>query len=564
MSGLKRQASSRWRLWLVGSILGLLVLTVCVRLVWLHVLETQHLKDIGDEITIRYQKIPAYRGMITDRFAQPLAVSTPVAAIAVRPERLSDSSWHEKLASLINSDAEVLRNRVAQSSSPFLYLSRYVTPERATQIETLGLRGVEVVRQFRRFYPAGEVTAHLVGFTNIEDKGQEGLELSYHKWLSGQDGLRHVLRNRRANVVRYVSAGQEVQQGKDLRLSIDLRLQYLTYRALKESVARARAAGGSAVLIDAWTGEVLALAAQPTFNPNDMATRTPERVRNRPVTDLIEPGSPIKPFTVATALDLGLVEPDTLIETSPGRMRIQRHVISDIRNNGEIDVSTVIAKSSNVGVTKIEMMMEPSALRDRLALLGLGRPVGTGFPGEEEGFLPSYATWPDLDRAALSYGYGLNVTTIQLAQAYSVFANRGILQPLTLLAEGVTPEAVRIFKEDTVQKVLPMLQAVTEEGGTARRAQLPMHHVGGKTGTTMKYTDGSYASRQYVSSFVGLAPIANPRFVMAISVDDPKSQDYYGGQIAAPVFADVMDDVMRIYNIPPDKIDSAMLAERAR
>ena len=243
--------------------------------------------------------------MITDRFAQPLAVSTPVAAIAVRPERLSDSSWHEKLASLINSDAEVLRNRVAQSSSPFLYLSRYVTPERATQIETLGLRGVEVVRQFRRFYPAGEVTAHLVGFTNIEDKGQEGLELSYHKWLSGQDGLRHVLRNRRANVVRYVSAGQEVQQGKDLRLSIDLRLQYLTYRALKESVARARAAGGSAVLIDAWTGEVLALAAQPTFNPNDMATRTPERVRNRPVTDLIEPGSPIKPFTVATALDLG-------------------------------------------------------------------------------------------------------------------------------------------------------------------------------------------------------------------------------------------------------------------
>ena len=203
-------------------------------------------------------------------------------------------------------------------------------------------------------------------------------------------------------------------------------------------------------------------------------------------------------------------------------------------------------------------------MRDRLALLGLGRPVGTGFPGEEEGFLPSNATWPDLDRAALSYGYGLNVTTIQLAQAYSVFANRGILQPLTLLAEGVTPEAVRIFKEDTVQKVLPMLQAVTEEGGTARRAQLPMHHVGGKTGTTMKYTDGSYASRQYVSSFVGLAPIANPRFVMAISVDDPRSQDYYGGQIAAPVFADVMDDVMRIYNIPPDKIDNAMLAERAR
>jgi cell division protein FtsI (penicillin-binding protein 3) len=277
----------------------------------------------------------------------------------------------------------------------------------------------------------------------------------------------------------------------------------------------------------------------------------------------MEPGSPIKPFTNATAIDLGLVEPNTLIETSPGRMRVQGHVISDVSNYGEIDVSTVIAKSSNVGTTKIAMMMEPSALRDRLALLGLGQPTATGFPGEEEGFLPSYATWRDLDRAALSYGYNLNITTIQLAQAYSVFANQGVLQPLTLLAEGVTPKPVQIFSENTVRQVLPMLQAVTEEGGTARRAQIPMYHVGGKTGTTMKYADGSYASRQYISSFVGLAPMANPRFVMAISVDDPRSQQYYGGQVAAPVFADVMDDVMRIYDIPPDKLDSSMLAGRA-
>jgi len=558
----KRQASSRWRLWFVGSVLGMLVITVCGRLVWLHVFETQHLKDIGDEITIRYQKIPAYRGMITDRFAQPLAISTPVAAIAGPPKTPSDSSWPEKLAPKMDSSADKLRDRVARSPSPFLYLSRYVTPERANQIEALNLEGVEVVRQFRRFYPAGEVAAHLVGFTNIEDIGQEGLELSYDDWLSGQDGLRHVLRNRRANVVRYVSAGQEVQQGRDLRLSIDLRLQYLTYRALKEAVARARAAGGSAVLVDAWTGEILALAAQPAFNPNDMSSRTPERVRNRPVTDLMEPGSPIKPFTIATAIDLGLVEPDTLIETAPGRMRVQGHVISDVSNYGEIDVSTVIAKSSNVGTTKIAMMMEPSALRDRLALLGLGRPTAAGFSGEEEGFLPSYSTWRDLDHAALSYGYNLNITTIQLAQAYSVFANHGVLQPLTLLVEGVTPKPARIFSEKTIRQVLPMLQAATEEGGTARRAQIPLYHVGGKTGTTMKYANGSYASRQYISSFVGLAPIANPRFVMAISVDDPRSQQYYGGQVAAPVFADVMDDVMRIYDIPPDKLDSSMLAGR--
>ena len=562
MSANERLASSRWRLWLVGLALGLLASIVCGRLVWLHVLETRNLRDISDEITIRYQKIPAYRGMITDRFAQPLAISTPVAAIAARPDKLTDSFWPETLAPLMDIHADRLRDRVANSVSPFLYLSRYVTPERANQIEALKLDGIEVLRQFRRFYPAGEVTAHLVGFTNIEDSGQEGLELSFNNWLSGKDGLRHVLRNRRANVVRYVSAGQEVKQGRDLRLSIDLRLQYITYRALKEAVTRARAAGGSAVLVDALTGEVIALAAQPAFNPNDISTRQPEKVRNRAVTDLMEPGSPIKPFTVATAIDLGLIDPETLIDTSPGRMNVSGHVISDMRNHGEIDVSDVIAKSSNIGAAKIAMTLEPSALRDRLALLGLGQPTAIGFPGEEDGRLPSYATWRDMDRAALSYGYNLNITTIQLAQAYSVFANEGVLQPLTLLSEGVTSKPVRVFKRETVRKVLPMLRAATEEGGTARRAQIPLYHVGGKTGTTMKYADGSYASRQYISSFVGLAPIANPRFVMAISIDDPRSQQYFGGQVAAPVFADVMDDVMRIYDMKPDKLDQSALAWR--
>ena len=562
MSANERLASSCWRLWLVGLALGLLASIVCGRLIWLHVLETRNLRDISDEITIRYQKIPAYRGMITDRFAQPLAISTPVAAIAARPDKLTDSSWPETLAPLIDIYADRLRDRVANSVSPFLYLSRYVTPERANQIEALKLDGIEVLRQFRRFYPAGEVTAHLVGFTNIEDSGQEGLELSFDNWLSGKDGLRHVLRNRRANVVRYVSAGQEVKQGRDLRLSIDLRLQYITYRALKEAVTRARAAGGSAVLVDALTGEVIALAAQPAFNPNDISTRQPEKVRNRAVTDLMEPGSPIKPFTVATAIDLGVIDPETLIDTSPGRMNVSGHVISDMRNHGEIDVSNVIAKSSNIGAAKIALTLEPSALRDRLALLGLGQPTAIGFPGEEDGRLPSYATWRDIDRAALSYGYNLNITTIQLAQAYSVFANEGVLQPLTLLSEGVTSKPVRVFKRETVRKVLPMLRAATEEGGTARRAQIPLYHVGGKTGTTMKYADGSYASRQYISSFVGLAPIANPRFVMAISIDDPRSQQYFGGQVAAPVFADVMDDVMRIYDMKPDKLDQSALAWR--
>lgn len=559
-----RHASKSWRLWLVGSLISTAFVMIGARLVWLHVFETQHLRDLGDEITIRYEKIPAYRGMITDRMGQPLAVSSPVAAVAVRQKQFTDPNWAEKLAPLLDTTADRLIERVTQARVPYVYLSRYVTPEDASQIEALKLKGVEVVRQFRRFYPAGEVAAHLVGFTNIEDKGQEGLERSFNEWLSGEPGLRHVLRNRRANVVRYVSAGQEVEQGRDLKLSIDLRLQYVTYRALKESVARAKAAGGSAVLLDAWTGEVLALAAQPAFNPNDMSARVPERVRNRPVMDLVEPGSPIKPFTVAVAIDLGLVEPDTLIDTAPGRIRVQGNVVSDLNNLGEIDVSTVVAKSSNVGTVKIEAMMESTTLRDRLALLGLGQSTQTGFPGEAEGRLPNTAVLGAMDRAALSFGYGLSVSVLQLAQAYSVFANDGVLQPVTLLSEGLTPRPTRIFQSETVRAMLPMLEAVTESGGTATQARIPLYRVGGKTGTTMKLVSGSYASQQYVSSFVGLAPMSKPRFVMAVVIDDPRSQQYFGGQVAAPVFADVMDDVMRIYDVVPDQISTPVLAQGVR
>jgi len=559
-----RHAAKSWRLWLIGSLISVGFLAISARLVWLHVFETQHLKDLSDEITIRYEKIPAYRGMITDRLGQPLAVSSPVAAVAVRQKQFEDPQWAEKLAPWLDISADRLRARVAEARVPYVYLSRYVTPEDASQVEALKLKGVEVVRQFRRFYPAGEVAAHLVGFTNIEDQGQEGLERSYNEWLSGESGRRHVLRNRRANVVRYVSAGQEVEPGRDLKLSIDLSLQYVTYRALKEAVVRARAAGGSAVLLDAWTGEVLALASQPAFNPNDMAARIPERVRNRPVMDLMEPGSPIKPFTVATAIDLGLVDPSTTIDTAPGRIRVQGNVVSDVNNYGQIDVSTVVAKSSNVGTVKIEALMEPTALRDRLARLGLGQSTATGFPGEAEGKLPNTAVLGAMDRAALSFGYGLNISVLQLAQAYSVFANDGILQPVTLLAEGLTPKPVRIFQSSTVKAMLPMLEAVTERGGTATQARVDLYRVGGKTGTTMKLVSGSYASQQYVSSFVGLAPMSQPRFVMAVVIDDPRGQEYYGGQVAAPVFADVMDDVMRIYDIRPDAPSTPILAQGAR
>jgi cell division protein FtsI (penicillin-binding protein 3) len=558
-----RKPSKSWRLWLVGSVIGSCALIICTRLVWLHVFENQHLQGIGDELTNRHQDIPAYRGMITDRFGEPLAVSTPVFRIGVRPAELIGTPWAKKLAPFLDRSPEQLEQRVAQSLLPYLFLSRNVTPEGSAKIEALKLEGVKVEQQFRRFYPAGEVASHLLGFTDIDDEAQEGLELSFDHWLSGQDGSRHVLANRRANVVRYISAGEEVEHGKDLRLSIDLRLQYLTYRALKGAVNRSKAVGGSAVLVDAWSGEILALAAQPAFNPNNISSRTPDRVRNRTVSDMHEPGSSIKPFTIATAIDLGLIQSDTQIETTPGQFRVQGNVISDFKNYGLIDVSRVLSKSSNVGVAKIGLMMEPSALRDRLALLGFGQSTGIGFPGEAEGSLPSFAAWGDMDRAALSFGYGLNATTIQLAQAYSVFANAGVLKRLTLLSGGATPKPLAVFKAGTIEQVLPMLEAVTQVGGTATQAQVPMYRVGGKTGTTQKLSaGGSYASRQYVASFVGIAPLSNPRFVMAISVDDPRSQRYFGGQVAAPVFADVMDDVMRIYDIEPDSPKTRILAGR--
>lgn len=560
MSGVNRQASGSLRLKLLSAALSLAFMVIGARLVWLHVFETHHLRDLGNEVTIRYEKTLAYRGIITDRLGEPLAISTPVAAVAIRPSQLSDADWARKLAPWLQTTQQRLETRKAGSTAPFIYLSRYVTPEDAAQIEAMNLAGVEVSPLFRRFYPAGEVAAHLVGFTNIEDQGQEGFEYAFDTWLSGTDGLRHILKNRRANVVRYVSAGQEVRSGRDLRLSVDLRLQYLTHRALKEAVARSRAVSGSAVLLDAWTGEVLAMSSQPAFNPNDMSARIPGRVRNRAILDLIEPGSLIKPFTIATALDLGVISANQIIDTSPGRMRVGGAVINDVSNYGELDVSSVLAKSSNIGTVKIEQQMPSTALRDRLAQLGLGQSTGTGFPGEVPGLLPNEAVLSQIERATLSYGYGMQSSVLQLAQAYSVFANDGLFQPVTLLAEGATPKPVRVYRSETVQQLLPMLEAATVEGGTARQAQIPLYRVGGKTGTSMKPVSGSYVSQEYVASFVGLAPMSNPRFVMAVVIDDPRSQQYFGGQVAAPVFADVMDDVMRIYNISPDLLDRRLLA----
>lgn len=553
MSRVIRHATASWRLLFVSGVLCLAATVIGARLVWLHIIDTDKLKDRGDEITIRRQPILPYRGMITDRMGEPLAVSTPVARVGVRASAL-ESKWAERLAPLLNTEPDRLLERVSESKSSFLYLSRYVIPEDAATIKAAEIPGVVVEPQFRRFYPATEVASHLVGFTNIDDQGQEGLERAYDQVLAGTGGYRHVLRNRRANVVRLVTAGQEVEHGQDLRLSVDLRAQYLVYRALKEAVVQSGASTGSAVLIDAWTGEVLALAAQPSFNPNQIGSRVAEAVRNRAVMDVFEPGSSVKPFTIATALDLGVITPEHRVDTSPGRVRVQGHVVSDASNYGEIDLTQLMLKSSNVGTLKIEQLLNPTDLRERLAQLGLGQTTGTGFPNEAAGRLPAAVLIGAMDRAALSFGYGLQVTTLQLAQAFTVFANQGVLQPVTLLSDGHTLPAVQVFSKETVTQILPMLEAVTRDGGTAQsvQARVPLYRVGGKTGTTEKASPGGYGSLRYVASFVGLAPMSKPRFVMAVMIDDPQSQRYGGGAIAAPVFAEVIDDVLRLYGVAPD------------
>jgi len=541
----------RARLLLLLVFCGFMVLAA--RAFYLQGLHNDFLQQKGETRYARVVEISAHRGMVTDRNGEPLAVSTPVESVWASPADASLSTEQRfKLARLLGTDPAELRRRLADSGREFVYLKRQLPPEQAAKVVQLNLPGVFLQREYRRYYPAAEVTAHVVGFTGVDDNGQEGIELAYQEWLAGKRGSRRVIKDRLGRIVEDVESIRAPQQGRDLALSIDQRIQYLAFRELKSAIAEHAAKAGSIVVLDATSGEVLALANWPTYNPNNRDTLKMARSRNRAVVDLFEPGSTLKPFTAAAALETGLVGPGSVIDTEHGRFSIGRRTIRDVHPEGFLTVSQVIQKSSNVGSAKIALAMAPQKLWAIFSAVGFGTQTRVGFPGEASGRLRAYQSWKPIEHATMSYGHGVSVSLLQLARAYSVFATDGELKQLTLIRRDQPAEGKRVVSRRTAQAVRRMLETVTQPGGTATRAQVAGYRVAGKTGTAHKLDGATYAADRYVSSFVGIAPATNPRLVIAVMIDEPGGKHYYGGEVAAPAFSNVMAGALRLLGVTPD------------
>lgn len=549
-----------WRLWLVLAVLVALALLLAWRMLTLQVLDTERgyafLQGQGKARTVRSEIIPAHRGQIVDRHGQPLAISTPVATLWANPRELTEvqESWPELARALQMPLAELRRRMVQNAGREFIYLARHMAPESAARVMALQVPGVYLRNEYRRFYPAGEVAAQLIGFTNVDDQGQEGLELAYDHWLTGTPGRKQVLKTLRGQVVRELGESAEARPGQDLQLSIDLRLQYLAYRELKAALARHRANAGSIVMLDSHTGEVLAMVNQPSFNPNDRRQFRPAAIRNRAVTDLMEPGSTVKPMTIVAALESGRYQPGTTVDTSPGYLRVGRKTLLDPVNYGQLDLSHVLSKSSQVGISKIALQLAPESLWEVFHRFGLGQLTASGFPGEQPGMMVNRPVWQPIEQATFAFGYGLSATPLQLAKAYSVFASGGLWRPVSLLKVDEPPASRRVIDPDIAIQVTRMLHAVTEPGGTGTRAALPAYRVAGKTGTAHKVGAGGYADSRYVSVFAGFAPASAPRVVTVVVIDEPSGGVYYGGQVAAPVFASVTGEAMRLLSVAPDQV----------
>ena len=534
----------------------------------LQVLRKDFLQDHGDARSLRVVSIPAHRGMILDRNGEPLAISTPVNSIWANPKKVLTASADLKpLADLLDMSTDDLNKLLSERiGREFVYIKRRVAPAFADKVMQLGIPGISLEQEFRRYYPAGEVTAHVIGFTNIDDNGQEGLELAYDNYLKGKYGSKRVLKDRLGRTIENVESIEIPQPGKDLTISIDRRLQYLAYRELKAAVNAHHAHGGTLVMLDAKTGEVLAMVGQPSFNPNNRSDLKSNLYRNRAVTDVFEPGSTIKPFTIAMALQSGIYKPDTKIDTRPGTFTVGGHTIRDTHDYGVIDVSTVIEKSSNVGASKIALSLEPQKLWDVLTKVGFGMTTGSGFPGEASGFLSSPASWSDFEIATISFGYGVSVTALQLASAYQAIADNGMQLPVTFLRTEKPAPGKQIFTEKIARTVRNMLKRVVSSEGTAVRAAVDGYQVAGKTGTVHKAIDGGYSETRYQSLFAGMAPADNPKLVMVVIIDEPQGSDYYGGLVAAPVFSKVMAGALRLLNVTPDNLpgdNGTVVADRS-
>jgi len=555
-----------WRFWFLLGFLSLCASALFYRAVDLHVFEQEFLSDQGDARTIRFELLDAHRGVITDRHGEPLAISAPVETVYGNPRQMKLSS--AQLISLANSldlESEWLRRKIERNrGKSFIYLKRKMAPHEVKNVLALNLDGVYSRREYKRYYPAGEVASHVVGFTDIDERGQEGIELSYDDWLSGEVGKKRVLKDRKERVIKDLGMVKVASSGMDIRLSLDMRIQYLAYRELKAAVETHQARSGSIVVLDIDSGEVLAMVNQPSYNPNNRQSINVAHLRNRAITDVFEPGSTMKLATVSAALESGKYSLSTRIDTSPGFLRLGRKSIRDHRNYGELDVLGIIAKSSNVGASRIALDLTGDVVWDMFYRLGFGQGTGIGFPGESIGHLPDPSHWQPIEVATMSYGYGLNATALQLAQAYMILGNGGTKYPLSLIRRDEVASGENIISKSVSSSLRKAMKAVVSKGGTGTRAIVPMYDVGGKTGTVHRVGKSGYQQNEYKALFSGVAPIDQPEIAMVVVIDSPAGAEYYGGEVAAPIFSRVVSGTMRLLNVKPDKGHSGTLTDLAK
>ncbi len=543
----------RWRANLLLLLLGAWFVGLAGRALWLQALNNDFLQRKGESRYSRVVEIGASRGMIVDRNNEPLAISTPVESVAASPADVeADPAALRRLAQLLGISNDELRARLSDTRREFVYLKRQLPPDQAERVVQLGIPGVFLQREHRRYYPAGEVMSHIIGFTGVDDKGQEALELAFEESLAGKAGSRRVIKDRLGRIVEDVESIRVPQNGQQLRLSIDARIQYLAFRELKSAVTAHRAKAGGIVVLDVATGEILAMANLPAYNPNNRGRLDAQRTRNRAVTDLFEPGSTLKPFTAAAALEAGLFEAGTVIQTAPGQLTIGSRTIRDAHPQGALTVAQVIQKSSNVGTAKMGLAMPSEMLWSLFSRAGFGAPPRSGFPGEVSGRLRAHKTWKPIEQATMSYGYGISVSLLQLARSYTIFASDGVLYPVTLLKRDSPAQGTRVVSAQTALAVRRMLEMAAQPGGTAPGAQVSGYTVAGKTGTAHKLEGKGYAANRYVSSFVGMAPASQPRIIVAVMIDEPSAGQHYGGAVAAPVFSQVTAGTLRFLAVPPD------------
>ena len=530
---------------------------IAAALVWkavtLQFIQSDFLKGQGDERTVRVATVVAHRGAIVDRAGETLAISTPVDSLWVNPAQLAGAGDEiPRLARALQRDPEELTRRVTSNlQRNFLFIARQLPPVEAQRLRALEIPGVHFQREYRRFYPAGEVAGHVLGFTDLDDTGQEGLELFYDHWLSGQNGAKRVIRDNLGRTVQTIESIRPVRPGQDLRLSVDMRIQYLAYRELKSAIQAHRARSGSVVVLDVQTGEVLAMVNQPTFNPNDRMQMKAALYKNRAVTDLVEPGSAIKPFTVAAALASGRYRADSIVDTSPGFYKVGVKTIVDKNNLGAVDLSTALARSSNVAMARMAIQLGPETVYQTLSRVGFGRVTTSGYPGESAGLLPQWAQWRPIRTATISYGYGLSVTPLQLAQAYATLGSFGVQRPVAFTPVTGPVPGSRVLPEQVTRDVVRMMESVVTQG-SGRKASVAGYRIAGKTGTAWKASAGGYITDRYVSVFAGVAPASEPRIATVVVIDEPSVGGYYGGDVAAPVFADVVGGALRLLAVAPD------------